>query len=127
MKALKIKGILLSIIFLLVACHPQIYLFNVDPKSIGPDDVIHVSWKVEGVATLLIHDLNYPGTGNTKLAPIDLLITMDGKTTTFRMPFDSTLKIPLAGEDSLRIIKKADNENDDRLRYTTLVVSRDGQ
>ncbi len=126
MKALKTLSIM-GFALLLAACHPRIYQFSVDPKSIGPNDPVRVSWQVKGKATLLIHDINYPGSGNVKLQPLTLQITQDGKVNSFMLYPDSTLKILLAGEDSLRVDKKPDSNTDDRLRYITLVVTRNGQ
>jgi hypothetical protein len=62
---------------LLVACHPRIYSFTVDPKSIGPGDPIRVSWEVKGQPSLQIRDYPYPGDSNTgdKLRYITLVVT----------------------------------------------------
>jgi len=114
-------------LLLLSACHPRIYEFNADPKSIGPNDPVRVSWKVKGVSVLTVRDYNYPGSAAAKLAELTLLVTQHGKTTAFLLSPDSTLKIPLAAEDSMSLRKKPDSITDDRLRYLTLVVSRNGQ
>src|ERR1700750_305870 len=89
-----------GLLLLLEGCHPHIYKFKVDPKTIGMNDPVMVSWKVKGAATLLIHDLSYPGSGTAKLSALTLLITRHGKTTAFLLNPDSTLKIPLSIDDS---------------------------
>lgn len=115
-------------LLLLISCHPRIYEFNVDPRSIGPNDSVRVNWKVKGTAALLIHNYNYPGTIPFKLPGQTLLITQHGTTTPFLLPADSTLQIPLAAsEDFLTLRKKPDSNAEDMLRYITLVVTRNGQ
>ena len=115
-------------LLLLISCHPRIYEFNVDPRSIGPNDSVRVNWKVKGTAALQIHNYNYPGTIPFKLPEQTLLITQHGTTTPFLLPPDSTLQIPLAAsEDFLTLRKKPDNNTEDMLRYITLVVTRNGQ
>ena len=113
---------------LLISCHPRIYEFNVDPRSIGPNDSVRVDWKVKGAASLQIHNYNYPGSGNGKLPGQTLLITQHGTTTPFPLPADSTLQIPLAAsEDFLTLRKKPDSNAGDMLRYITLVVTSNGK
>lgn len=127
MKLLKIAFLVIGSPLLFVACHPHIYEFNVRPKSIGPNDPVQISWNIKGVATLQIRDINYPGSGNVKLAPLNLTITQDEMTKSFHLNPDSTLIINLTREDSLLIRKNPDNNIDDRLRYITLVVTRNNQ
>lgn len=43
-------------LLLVYGCGPQIYAFRVDPRVIGLDDSIYVTWKVRGKPTLSIHD-----------------------------------------------------------------------
>ena len=127
MKILKTLSWLACILLSLTACHPRIYQFNVSPKTIGVNDVVKVNWKVKGTATLTIRDINYPGSGAARLADVTLLITRHGQINNYTLHADSTIKIPLAAEDSLVLRKKTDNIIDDRLRYITLVVSCHGQ
>jgi len=125
---MKTLSLLCSALFLFSACHPRIYDFNAVPKSMGPNDTIRVNWKVKRAGTPTVRDYNYPGFGKGKLAAVNLLVTLRGKTTAFLLAPDSTFKIPLpAAEDSLSLCKKTDRINDDRLRYLTLVVTRKGQ
>jgi hypothetical protein len=112
-------------LLILASCHPRIYEFNVDPRSIGSNDSVRVDWKVKGTASLRIHNYNYPGSGNGKLPDQTLLITQHGATIPFPLPADSTLQIPLAAsEDFLTLRKKPDSNAGDMLRYITLVVTR---
>jgi hypothetical protein len=96
--------------------------------SVGQSDPITVTWKVKGKATLLVHDINYPSTPANSLAPVGLLLTHNGKTDSFLLSANDTLRLPLGSEsDSLTIRKQPDNIVDDRLRYLELVASKWGK
>jgi hypothetical protein len=112
----------------LPSCNPKIYSFDVEPRSTGQSDSIRVSWKVRGNPTLLIHDIDYPNTGDSVLPGVTLLITRDGNTDAFLLRAADTLNLPLVSpEDSLVIRKKPDGLTSDRLQYITLVASRNGK
>lgn len=115
-------------ILLVMACHPRIYLFAAGPASVGQHDPIPVHWKVRGRATLLIHDINYPGSGAGDLSSIQLQITRKGVVNTYTLGSADTLRLPLTSQaDSLVITKQADQVVDDRLRYLMLVASSRGK
>jgi hypothetical protein len=126
-------------ILLVMACHPRIYLFAAGPASVGQHDPIPVHWKVRGTATLLIHDINYPGSGATTLSTIQLRITRQGVINSYTLGPVDTLQLPLTSQaDSLVITKQAsanqaeqanqaDQPADDRLRYLMLVASSRGK
>ncbi|MDB5117217.1 MAG: hypothetical protein JWQ79_2709 [Mucilaginibacter sp.] len=53
------RGIFLLFVFLTLlecSCGPAIYAFRVEPRVIGPDDSIYVTWKVRGKPAISIHD-----------------------------------------------------------------------
>jgi hypothetical protein len=115
----------------LAGCQPRIYSFTVDPPAIGNNDPVRVSWKVAGKPTLLIHDIDYPGSGGGGLgsggglSPITLVIKRHGKEDLFTLTAADTIRLPLGSEsDSLEIRKKPDGHTDDRLRYFRLVAVR---
>lgn len=119
--------IMLFLILFLSSCGPKVYQFAVSPPTAGPHDSIKVRWHVKGMATLLIHDLNYPGTPDAPLADITLIITRHGQGLPFTLHASDTIKIPLESTDSLIIQKQSDQVRDDRLRYLTMVASLRGK
>lgn len=119
-----LRAILYLLPLLAYGCKPVIYSFSVKPLTAGAKDTLHLQWKVKGKATLLIHDLDYPGSGTGRLADLILLVSLHGNTRAYTLRGDDTLKISLPGEDSLVIYKKPDNIQDDRLRYFVLVAQK---
>jgi hypothetical protein len=118
---------MLFLILFLSSCGPKVYQFAVSPPTAGPDDSIKVRWHVKGTATLLIHDLNYPGSNDGPLAAVTLIVTRHGRGLPFTLNASDTIKIPLESTDSLIIQKQSDLVRDDRLRYLTMVASLRGK
>lgn len=128
MKSQSVFYFLLGLVLLtFTACNPKIYSFAVSPRSTGQNDPVSVKWKAKGNAFLLIHDINYPGSGTGKLHDLTLLVTLHGKESAHNLRSDDTVRIAVPSEDSLVVRRRPDGYSDDILRYFTLVATLHGK
>jgi hypothetical protein len=112
---------------LVAACGPRIYSFGVEPRTIGQNDTLHVHWAARGQVFLKVQDYNYPGSGTAALPDVTLLFTRGGVTTPVVLHPNSGTQLPLPARDSLTILKQADANSADILRYVALVATLRGK
>ena len=128
-RCLSFPSLLAAATLTIAGCNPKIYSFVPDLRSTGQNDPVHLRWRAKGDAFLLIHDDhgNFPGSNSGKLHDLTLLITHEGKGTSFLLRAEDTLKLPFSSEDSVIVQKQPDGISEDILRNLTLVATLHGK